>query len=52
MGLKRVLIKCNDADVVVIAIAQYHDLGIDELWVEFGVGRKSGGYQFMHMLST
>ena len=40
MGLKRVLIKCNDADVVVIAIAQYQDLGIDELWVEFGVGRK------------
>ena len=40
MGLKRVLIKCNDADVVAIAIAQYHDLGIEELWVEFGVRRK------------
>ena len=37
---KRVLIKTVDTDVVVIALAHFLDLEIDEIWVEFGAGKK------------
>lgn len=36
-GHKRVMIRSVDTDVVVLAIANFHALGLDELWVAFGV---------------
>ena len=39
-GIKRVLIKTIDTDVVVITRVHFLDLEIDGLWVEFGAARK------------
>ena len=51
-GIKRALIKTVDTDVVAIALAHFLDREIDELWVEFGAGKKSDACQVMYMLNT
>lgn len=38
-GLKKVMIWTVDTDVVVLAIANVHNLQTDELWISFGVGK-------------
>lgn len=38
-GCKRLLIRTVDTDVVVLAIANFVKLEIDELWVEYGLGK-------------
>ena len=38
--VSRALIKTVDTDFVVTAIAHFLDQEIDELWVEFGAGKK------------
>jgi hypothetical protein len=37
-GHKKVQIKTVDTDVVVIAVTLFKDLGLEELWIEFGTG--------------
>lgn len=36
-GYRRILIRSVDTDVVVLAIATFHALSVDELWIAFGV---------------
>ncbi len=38
-GHRKIAIRTVDTDVVVIAISFFHELNIDELWIQFGVGR-------------
>ena len=38
-GIKKISIVTVDTDVVVIALRHFTSLDIDELWVEFGVGK-------------
>ena len=38
-GLKKVIIRTVDTDVVVLAVANVHNLQTDALWVSFGVGK-------------
>src|SRR6218665_1789141 len=38
-GSRKVAIRTVDTDVVVLAIAFFHKLKLEELWVHFGVGR-------------
>ena len=38
-GHRKIAIRTVDTDVVVIALSFFHQLGIDELWIEFGVGK-------------
>ena len=38
-GLKKVLIRTVDTDVVVIAVSVFSRLNLDELWIAFGVGK-------------
>eukprot|EP00794_Sanderia_malayensis_P010250 gene10250-11304_t len=38
-GNSKVLIKTVDTDVVIIAIAKFTFLALDELWIEFGAGK-------------
>ena len=37
-GLRKVIIRTVDTDVVVLAIGHFMALRLDELWVSFGVG--------------
>jgi hypothetical protein len=37
-GLRKVAILTVDTDVVVLAVAHFHAIPVDELWVSFGVG--------------
>ncbi len=39
-GFKSVCIRTVDTDVVIVAIACYHQIGAEELWVAFGTGAK------------
>ena len=39
LGLKKVIIRTVDTDVVVLAVANVHNLQTDALWVSFGVGK-------------
>jgi len=38
-GHMKVMIRTVDADVVVIAVAEFLQLGLEELWVAFGTGK-------------
>ena len=38
-GLKKVMLRTVDTDVVVIAIGAFHDLSVSELWVAIGAGK-------------
>ena len=38
-GHRKIAIRTVDTDVLVLAVSFFHQLNIDELWVEFGVGR-------------
>lgn len=38
-GMKKILIRTVDTDVVILAIAFVHKLEVEELWVAFGVGK-------------
>ena len=38
-GHRNISIQTVDTDVLVLAVSFFHELNIDELWVEFGVGR-------------
>lgn len=38
-GFEKVMLRTVDSDVVVLAIATFHDLSLSELWVAFGVGK-------------
>jgi hypothetical protein len=40
-GLKRIIIRTVDTDVVVLAVSFFDSLGVDKLWVHFGVGKNS-----------
>ena len=47
----RIVIVTVDTDLVVIALAVFLDLSLDEIWVEYNSG-KDGGYQFISMLES
>ena len=36
---RKILIRSNDSDVVVIAVSCIQDLHLDELWVAYGTGK-------------
>ena len=38
-GMRKIVIRTVDTDVVVLAIANVHKLDVDELWIAFGVGK-------------
>ena len=38
-GIKKIMIITVDIDVVVIALYHFFSLDVDELWIEFGVGK-------------
>ena len=38
-GLKKIMLRTVDTDVVVIAVSTFQDLGLSELWIAFGVGK-------------
>ena len=38
-GLKKIMLRTVDTDVVVIAVSTFRDLGLSELWIAFGVGK-------------
>lgn len=38
-GHRRIKIKTNDTDVVVLAISVAHEIQADELWLEYGSGK-------------
>lgn len=38
-GFEKVMLRTVDTDVVVLAIATFHDLALSELWIAFGVGK-------------
>lgn len=38
-GLKKVSIRTVDTDVVVLAVANYSSMDLDELWLAFGTGK-------------
>ena len=38
-GHRRILIRTNDTDVVVMAISMTHTLSVDELWTTYGTGK-------------
>ena len=38
-GHRNVAIRTVDTDVLILAVSYFHELNINELWVEFGVGR-------------
>ena len=38
-GIKKVMISTVDTDVVVIAVASFLKMNLDELWVSIGVGK-------------
>ena len=40
-SIKGALMKNVDTDVIVLAVAHFLDLEIDELWVERGAGKKN-----------
>ena len=50
-GHHRVGIQTVDTDVVVLAVAQFQNLQMEELWIEFGVGKH---YRFIpaHLIAT
>lgn len=37
-GYEKIIIRTVDSDVVILCIALYHKLKIEELWIDFGVG--------------
>ena len=39
VGLKKVMIKTVDTDVLVIAVTLFQKIGAEELWLEFGTGK-------------
>ena len=49
-GHMKIIIRTVDTDVVVLAISVVHQLGVDELWLDFGVG-KNRRYLAAHLLS-
>ena len=38
-GLKKIMLRTGDTDVVVITVAKFHDLDLSKLWIAFGVGK-------------
>jgi len=50
-GLKRVMIRTMDTDVLVLAIGTYSKLSLEELWVSFGTG-KCLKYFSVHTIAT
>jgi hypothetical protein len=50
-GLKRVMIRTMDTDVLVLAIGKYSKLSLEELWVSFGTG-KGLKYFPVHTIAT
>ena len=38
-GFEKVMLQTVDTDVVVLAIATFHDLALSEIWIAFGVGK-------------
>lgn len=51
LGHRQIIIRTVDSDVVVIAVAAYHLLDVDELWVAIGTGDK---YRYMpvHIIAS
>ena len=35
-GCKKAILKATDTDVVVIGLAIFYEIGLDELWIEYG----------------
>ena len=35
-GHRKILIRSVDTDIVVLAIAKFHDLSLEELWLAYG----------------
>ena len=50
-GLKKVLIRMVDTDVVVLVIANASKLELQELWIAFGVGNHFR-YVAIHKITT
>lgn len=50
-GYRKILIRTVDTDVVVLAIALFHALSIDELWIAFGV-KKHYRYIAVHTIAN
>lgn len=38
-GYRRIMIRTNDTDVVVIAVANFQDIPVDEFWIAYGTGK-------------
>ena len=38
-GHNKIIIRAVDTDVVVRAVSEFEQLGVDELWLDFGVGK-------------
>ena len=39
-GLKKIMLRTVDTDVLVLAVAIYPQIAVDELWIAFGAGKK------------
>ena len=50
-GHRRILIRSVDTDVVVLSIAAFHALSIDQLWIAFGV-KKHYRYIAIHAIAN
>ena len=45
-GMKTIMIRTVDTDVVVLAVYAMNELTFDEMWIHFGVGKSPGSYLF------
>ena len=41
-GLKDIMIRTVDTDLIIIAISLYHSLDVSQLWIDFGSGKNRG----------
>lgn len=48
---KKIIVRSVDTDVVVLVIANYHKLAVDELWIAFGSG-SSFRYLPVHLYAS
>ena len=51
-GLKKVMLRTVDTDVVVLAISLFHHLQIDELWISFGEGKNLSFFSIHDICSS
>ena len=50
-GYRRVMIRTNGTDVVVLAVSKMQDIIVDELWIAFGTGKCKIQFRFCNIHS-